>query len=156
MARHALSVFADYHQFYIWDAGSDPEAPLDYTDDDVSRMVKCAACVLVVQPVRNMDVPVELQVHQTDPGFDPPSWDHVVECSLDLPTGKLQVHECTGGALLDLDVLPGIYQVRVLFGGLGTLSDDGLDGDDRYCVDLWPGPARDLVIIKQWRADMPG
>lgn len=154
--RHSMVVFADYHQFYVWDSGSAPVVPVDYTDDDVKRMVKVAPNVLVVQPTRDMDVPVELEVHARDPGFDETVWDHVAECSLDLPTGQLQVHECTGGAVLDLPVAPGTYQARILFAGLDSLSDDGLDGSDRSCVDLWPGPERDLTIAKHWTGERAG
>lgn len=150
MPRHLLNVFADYHQFYVWDAGTNPSAPEDYTDEDVQRMVKVAPNVVVVQPVRNMEVPVELEVHAADPGVDPTQWDHIAECTLHLPTGNMQVHECTGGAVLNLSVSSGTYVVRVLFAGLDTLSDDGLDGADRYRIDLWPGAARDLTITKQW------
>jgi len=150
MSRHSLKVFADYNQFYLWDAGVNPAAPEDYTDEDVRGMVKVAPCVVVVQPVRNMEVPVELLLHEQDPGFEPSNWDHVAECALNLPTGQLQIHECTGQPVLDLLVPHGIYQARVLFAGLSTLSDDGLEGDDRYRIDLWPGPPRELRIIKQW------
>ena len=85
--RHLLSVFADYNQFYIWDAGANPTAPVDYTDDDVRRMVKVGPSVVVVQPVRNMRVPVEFEVYEQDPGFVRAEWDHVAECGLSLPTG---------------------------------------------------------------------
>jgi hypothetical protein len=152
MEKHSANVFADYHQFYLWDAGVSPNAPDDYTDEDVRRMVKVAKNVVVIQPVRNMEVPVELEVHESDPGFDAKDWDHVAECGVELPTGKLQIHECTGGPVLDLAVKPGAYQVRALFIGLGTLSDDGLDGSDRYKLVLWPGPVGDLRILKQWES----
>jgi hypothetical protein len=62
----------------------------------------------------------------------------------------LQVDECTGPVRLDHEVAPGTYAVRVLFSGLDTLSDDGLEGSDRYRIDLWPGSARELKVIKQW------
>jgi hypothetical protein len=148
---HRFEVFADYHQFYLWDAGVAPDAPTDYVDDDAVRMVKVAPHIVVIQPVRNMVVPVEVQLHARDPGYDPHAWDHVAECALDLPTGQLQVHECTGGPVLDLAVTPGTYRVRAAFAGLHTLSADGVDGDDRYTLVLWPGPAIDLTIVKQWR-----
>ena len=90
MAPYSVKVFADYHQFYVWDAGAQPAAPEDYSAEDVERRVKVAPHVIVVQPVRNMEVPVELEVHASDPGFDEAQWDHIVECSLDLPSGKLQ------------------------------------------------------------------
>ena len=151
LGEKKLKVFADYHQFYIWDAGLDPRAPEDYSDEDVRRMVKVVPNVVVINPVRNMEVPVELAVLDQDPGYDPDDWDHVVEAALTLPTGKLQVHECTGGAVLDAEVKPGAYRVRALFSGLDTLFDDGLDGRDLYRVVLWPGDPCEIRVVKQWQ-----
>ncbi len=147
---HDLRIFADYHQFYIWDAGTNPLAPVDYTDDDLRNMVKVAPHVVVIEPMRNMTVPVRIEVHGADPGWNPSSWDHVVECSLDLPTGQLQVHECTGSAQLDLRLTPGTYRVRVLLAGLDSLSSSGLEGNDRYVAVLWPGDKQPLRVLKQY------
>jgi len=152
MESHELKVFADYHQFYVWDAGTNPEAPEDWTDGDVARRVIVRSHVVVVQPERNMTVPVRIEIHAADPGFNPGGWDHIAQCSLDLPTGHLQVHECTGGALLDRTLAPGTYRMRVLFAGLGTLSSDGLEGEDRYVVALWPGPAQPFLVVQQYPA----
>ena len=149
MRQFDLVVFADYHQFYIWDGGMTPRAP-DYSDDDVERMVKVAPNVVVIMPVRNMDVPVQLRLHNAEPRVDLAGWDHVVECSLGLPTGRLQVYECTGSAKLDTSVEPGTYCVRAMYSGLDTLSVDGLEGDDRYVVELWPGEQRAVETIKRW------
>jgi hypothetical protein len=151
MTVHDFELFADYHQFYLWDAGVNPQAPEDYTADDVRRLVKVAPNIVVIQPVRNMTVPVELEICAEDPGFDDCRWDHIAECSLDLPTGNLQVHECTGGPVLDVRVAPGTYRVRALFAALGTLSDNGLEGADHYRIVLWPGSEVPLRIMKQWR-----
>jgi hypothetical protein len=148
--RHEVELFADYFQFYLWDAGKSPLAPDDYTDDDTRRRVKVAPHVVVVLPVRNMTISVQLEVCDTDPGFDASDWDHVAECSIELPSGRLQVHECTGGSVLDLTLAPGTYRVRVQFSGLDTLSEDGLDGKDHYCITLWPGSPTPLNIVKQW------
>lgn len=156
MLSHDIQVFADYHQFYLWDSGSDPVAPVDYTDDDVARMVKVEPRVLVVQPVRNMDVPVRVSIHEGDPGYDATEWDQIVDCSLDLPTGQLQIHESTGEAVLDLEVEAGVYAARVLFKNLDSLSDDGLDGDDAYQIDLWLGVERPLEVVKKRAPLAPG
>ena len=107
--------------FYVWDAGAGRKAPENYSEEDVRKMVKVAPNVVVVQPVRSTAVPVELEVH-----------------------------ECTGGPVLNLDVPPGTFRVRFLFSGLGTLSADGLEGQDRYRVVLWPGEAGPLRVVKQW------
>jgi hypothetical protein len=150
MARYDIEVFADYFQFYLQDAGIQPSAPLDYTDDDVRRRVKVAPNVVVVQPVRNMTVPVVIEVLDRDPGVDIEAWDHVTECSLSLPTGHLQVDTVHCNPKLDLELTPGEYRVRCLFAELDRLSEDGLDGDDRYQVQLWPDAPAELRVVKQW------
>jgi hypothetical protein len=156
VALHAFQVLADYHQFYVWDAGVRPMAPTDFTDADVQRMVKVAKNVVVIQPVRNLMVDVELEVGLEDPGYDSSSYDHVAECSLELPTGRLEVHECLGGPRLNLNVSPGTYRVRALFSGLKTVSHDGTKGHDKYTVVLWPGGTMPLKVLKQWREETAG
>lgn len=144
------TVFADYHQFYLWDHGTRPDAPTDYTEVETQRRIKAAPFVVVVQPERNMEVPVEVEVIDKPPSTSLSAWDHVTEASLDLPSGRLEIHECTGGSIDILPVQPGSYRVRVYYGGLGTLSDDGLEGEDRYRVELWLAPASEVAVLKQY------
>lgn len=148
MSRH-YEIFADYFQFYLWDAGKMPEPPTDYVEVDLRNRIKAAPFVVVIQPVRNMDVPVTLDLADAPPPLDLDAWDHVAEASLDLPSGRLEIHECTGGSIDILDVAPGSYRVRACFAGLGTLSADGLDGDDRYHLTLWPASAAPVEVLKQ-------
>ncbi len=63
-------------------------------------------------------------------------WDHVAEASIELPSGRLEIHECTGGSIDIIPVTPGSYRVRACFVGLDTLSEDWLDGDDHYYITL--------------------
>lgn len=148
--RAALQVFADYHQFYVQDGGVNPDAPTEWSDEDIERRVKVAANVVVVCPVRNMSVPVEVEVATAELSVHLGAYDHVAQCSLSLPTGYLQVHECTGGELLHLSVAPGTYSVLVLFSALGSLDESGLNGEDSYRVVLWPGTDRPLAVVKDW------
>jgi hypothetical protein len=153
LQHQAFEVFADYHQFYLWDKGMTAEAPVDYTDEDVRCRIKTGPYVVVIQPERNMNVSVEVEIHDADPGFDDAEWDHIAEASLDLPTGRLQVHECTGGPVAEFLVAPGWYRVRSLHGGFATIDESGLEGADRYRVILWPAPQDDVRVVKQWVAD---
>ncbi|MFT5081826.1 MAG: hypothetical protein ACI84E_002493, partial [Planctomycetota bacterium] len=82
MSHHQIRVEVNYHQFYLWDSSVTDQAPDDYSDEDVRRMVKVADNVVVVQPIRNGTVPVVLTLHPTDPGYDLTGCDHIVECSL--------------------------------------------------------------------------
>ena len=145
-----LEVFADYHQFYLWDGGVSPQAPETWSDNDVANRAKVAEHVFVVCPLRNMVVPVRVSLQNAEPAVDLRRYDHVVQASLALPTGQLQVHECTGGEALAWKVEPGTYRVLALFSGLGTLSADGLEGQDKYHLVLWPGSVVPLKVLKQW------
>ena len=148
--KRRYDIFADYFQFYLWDEGARPDAPTDYTDEDVARRIVAAPFLLVIQPVRNMTVPVEVEVTDAPPTLEPGAWDHIAEASIELPSGRLEIHECTGGSVDILPVSPGTYRARACFGGLNSLSGDGLDGDDRYCVILWPAPFAPVQVLKQY------
>lgn len=143
-------ILADYHQFYLWDHGEQPDAPTDYTEEDTPKRIKAAPFVVVILPERNMVVPVEVTVSAAAPALAFDGWDHVAEASLDLPSGRLEIHECTGGSIDILPVAPGTYRMRAYYGGLDTLSEDGLDGDDRYSLFLWPAPFAPVEILKQY------
>jgi hypothetical protein len=143
-----VEVFADYHQFYLWDPAKTTEAPTDYSDADVKRRIKAGRHVVVIQPERDMSVPVEIEIHDVEPPFEAEEWDHIAEASLHLESGQFQVHQCTLGPVADFAVAPGWYRVRSFHGGLGTV--DGLEGDDYYRVVLWPAPPSDISVIKQW------
>jgi hypothetical protein len=144
-------LFADYFQFYLWDKAVSSDAPTDWTDEDVANRLKAAPNVVVVSPVRNMTVSVEVEVHASEPELRLDLWDHIAECSLELPSGQLELHECTGGSGGVLNVPPGSYRVRAYFGGLDSLSDDGLSGEDRYVVALWPEASGPLCVHKRWQ-----
>ena len=91
-----FEVFADHHQFYVQDGGINPEEPTDWTDEDVERRAEVADNVVVICRLRNMTVPVTRELHEAEPAIDLSGYGHAVECSVDLSTGVLQVHECTG------------------------------------------------------------
>lgn len=155
LQHKAFELFADFHQFYLWDRGMDPEAPEDYTEEDVRLRIKTGPYVVVIQTERNMTVAVEVEIHDAEPPCHVDGWDHVVEASLHLPTGQLEVQECSGGPVADFGLDPGWYRVRSHHGGFGTIDESGLEGDDRYLAVLWPATPAELRVIKQWAPKSP-
>jgi hypothetical protein len=151
MTLRRYEVFADYFQFYLRDAEVQADPPIDYDEADVVLMVKAVPHLVVIQPVRNMNVPVEIEVLDRVPEQIEDGWDQIVEASLDLPSGRLEVMECTTGSVDTIDLPPGTYRLRAHFGGLDTLSEDGLDGDDRYRISLWPAVAGPVELIQPRR-----
>lgn len=152
LQQRAVKVFADYCQFYIWDGGMAPQAPEEYGPEDVRRRMKTGPHVVVVQTASNVTVAVEVEVHDAEPATNISDWDHVVEASLHLPTGQLQVHESTGGPVADFLVEPGWYRVRACHAGLSTPDESGAAGRDRYLALVWPAAADEMRVVKQWAA----
>jgi hypothetical protein len=151
VVRHqSVEVFADYNQFYVQDGGVNPPAPEHWTDEDIANRSKVAESVVVVCPLRNMTVPVEVALNDSEPSPGLVAPDHVVECSLSLPTGHLQLHECTGGPILNWEIASGTYRVRLSYFGLSTITANGLDGRDFYKVELWPGQFQELSVTRSW------
>ena len=142
--RCQLEIFADYHQFYVWDPQvSKQQAPEQWSDQDIANRAKVAPGVVVICPVRDMKVPVEVSIWDSEPQVIFGAWQHVVEAPL-ATSGLIEIHECTGGSLAQFSVDPGDYTVRALYRGLDTLSDDGLEGKDNYHIQIWRSPCSSL------------
>lgn len=154
--KRSYSVFADYHQFYLWDKEVAPDAPTDYTDADIESRIKAAPNVVVIQPASNMSVSVELEIVPYEPETEFEPWDHIAEASLELPSGLLEVHECTGGPIDQVILKPDTYRVRAYYGGLSEISDNGVDVNDHYNLVLWPAPFASVLVLKQFQGDRAG
>jgi hypothetical protein len=147
--RCRLEIMPDYFQFYLWDSVT-RKAPEVWTDDDVNNRAKVDDGVVVICPIRNMPVPVEISIWDSEPHFLLAEWQHVVEAPLKLQKDLLEIHECLGEALAHFTIPAGDYSVRALYRGLDTLSEDGLEGKDFYEVQVWPGNLNALRVLKQW------
>ncbi len=112
-----FTIFADYHQFYLWDRKVTQQAPEDISPQDIKNGLKIAPSVAVIFTVRNSEVPVELQILNREPSLDQSHYRHIVEASIELPTGTLQIHECTGGPRGEIQVQPGTYQILSMISG---------------------------------------
>ncbi|MDA8519559.1 hypothetical protein [Acidovorax sp. NCPPB 4044] len=149
---HHLTLLADYHQFYLQDEAAEGDLSSAWSDDAVHRMLAVAPGVVGFGTARNLRVPVTLELLDAEPQTDLDRFDHVVEASLVVKTGPLVVAGCTDyfPEAARFAVAPGTYWVRLSAAGLGSLSEDGLEGEDRYLVQVWPGLAGELVVLKQY------
>ena len=151
MRRFEYELFADYFQFYLQDESAEGNLGDSWTDEAVTRLLALAPGTVGVGTVRNMNVPVTVEVLDAEPDSDLDSWDHVTECSLEVATGRIVIAGCTDyfPDAARIEAKPGTYRVRVSYGSLDTLSEDGLDGNDRYRVQLWQATAIEPCVLKQ-------
>ena len=151
MRSMQLSLFADYFQFYIQDEAVTGDLSQSWNDDATDRLLAIAPGTIGIGTVRNMDVPVVVEIHDHKPLEDSGEWDHVVEASVELMSGRVVIAGCADyfPDATRIDVPPGCYLSRVSYGGLNSLSEDGLRGDDHYRIQLWPGAPSGVNVIKQ-------
>jgi hypothetical protein len=149
--KFAFTLFADYFQFYIQDEGAELDLSESWTPEAVQRLLAVAPGTIGIGTVRNMNVPVQVEVADCAPENDLAGWDQVNECTIETSSGRLVIAGCTDyfPDASRIELPPGTYRARVYYGDLQKLSADGLDGDDHYRIVLWgasPGP---LMILKQ-------
>ena len=134
-----LSVFADYSQFYVQDREHPGDFSSAWNEETSGKMLAVLPTALGIGTARNMDVPVRLELHDDVPtkGADA---DRENVAALSIPSGWLQVIGCTCSdtEAFNMDIPPGRYDVLIRYFNLEKLSDDGLDGDDRYLIQMWP------------------
>lgn len=136
-----LTLFADYHQFYLQDDdirfGDLSNA---WTPEATERLLAVSEHVVGVGTVRNINVPVHVAVDSQLPDLDPSKWDKINRASLACDTGRIVIAGCTDyfPDAKRIQVAPGVYDVLVGYRNLESLSEDGLEGDDSYHVFLAP------------------
>lgn len=144
-------LMADYFQIFLADAVGDPLTPEQVTDQHVRDRLLLAPGVLVLMTARNMTVPLRVELHRSEPGPFIEAADHVVMGGLRSP-GRIGIAGLTDywPDAARAAVPPGDLNAMVVSRGLGTLSENGLEGQDRYEVHLWPGRAGGVRVLKQW------
>ncbi|OLU24198.1 hypothetical protein [Pseudomonas sp. PA27(2017)] len=151
MHCHQLTLFADYYQFYLQDKTASGDLSQAWSPEAVERMLTVADGVVGFGTLRNMQVGVTLEMLEEPPASDTAGFDHVVEGSLDARSGTLVVAGCTDyfPDAARFALAPGTYRVRLSISGADTLSEDGLEGEDHYLVQLWQAPLAEPAVLKQ-------
>lgn len=148
-------MFADYFQFYLQDDHSPGDLSESWTKQATEDLLAVVLGVIGVGTVRNMHVPVIVEIHNAEPEEDLRLWQHIAECSIEISSGSLVVADGIDyfPEAVRLKVSPGIYRARVYHGALDSLSEDGLEGNDNYKVILWRGQVVEPKIIKRRSGD---
>jgi hypothetical protein len=132
----------DHGHLYVLDAGRHwSEAEVDV------RMPRSA----------NFFVPLRVEGWGGRPPLDLDGWDHVVEFSLPVPSGRLAL--ASGGIdEVTVGIAPGAYRARWSGRNLSAAASWERDDNapDAYRLQLWPGPATaPKAEIKRWAGVAP-
>jgi hypothetical protein len=151
LQEYHYQIFADYFQFYLQDERSESSLADSWGKKESHRMgLAIAPGIIGIGTVRNMTVPVTLEIYDTQPDEELAKWDKVNECSLEIPSGCLVIAGCTDyfPEASRVHLKPQCYRVRVYYGGLNTVVDEFGEGADHYKVGLWPAPYAEMRELK--------
>lgn len=153
-----LTLFADYFQIHVTDAESDGDLSDAWTDQAVADHLATAPGVLGIGTVVNVNVSVTVIVLPQEPSDDSSEFDHVVEASLNVPSGRLAVLGCTDYTpdAATFEVAPGWNRVRVSQSNLARAAQADVDSDEspetteKIRIQVWAAPESPATITKRW------
>lgn len=157
---HQIELFADNFQIQIQEQVDDCDYPEDWNDSLLTQLYVAGVNILAIGTVRDLDVDLTVEIYQeamdekerlTDPDME--EYDHVVQCNINIPSGKLLITGCSTDyeETTKLNLKPGQYGARIFWSGLDSTDDMGFEGDDRYLIKLYPETYFEERILKAWR-----
>lgn len=159
--RFSVACGSSQGQFYVGDSRFDGDtASPDFWSEEAfaRRLAISPPSLLGIATNREFDLPVIVKVHKMPPEDrdDLGTWDHIVEASLEVPSGRAAIDGCLSyrpeaSPLCRADdpvsphisVWPGTYRVRICTAALGT-------EEDHYRITLWPAPYGEPSVLRDW------
>ncbi|WP_231398639.1 competence protein ComJ [Longispora fulva] len=154
-----MTLFADYHQLHVFDDGSLTDLGDAWTDQAVLDGLAVAGDALAVGTEVNVSVTVTVEVLPGRPSADETVFDHVVEGSVEVRSGRLVVMGCTDFEpdAARFTVPGGWMRVRVARANLAEARRLDIDSDEdpatmeRVQLQVWPEAPSDLAVLKRWQ-----
>ena len=141
-------IYASHMQFYVVDPHAEYRTDLVWNGSGLQRHHGVSNGIVAVGTVGYCSLPVRIELWHSEPPGDLDDWDHVVEASLEVASGRVSLEGVEGpGELEPLDVPAGEYRVRSSAAGLDGAEEDG---GDRYRLQLWPAPFADPDVLRWW------
>ena len=150
---HNLSIFTQYGQFYIADkdASVDTGSQEFWNSQAFDDRLAIGDGILGVS-LENDDALANIEVellHSKREEKDLSKFDHIVEGSLLIKSGKLQILDCPNFQVeLELNVEPDWYKVKVSFTNLAKAYQE--NPEDKYFIKIWRESYSPSMVIKRW------
>ncbi|MEU9065565.1 hypothetical protein AB0D60_01545 [Streptomyces sp. NPDC048306] len=153
-----IRVFADYSQIHIADEGA-PENPGDlWGDQCVADGFSAVGGLLILRTAVPVDVSVDFRYCSGEPDGQYESFDHVIEASVNVPSGRLIVCGPTDDPahVVKFSVPEGWVRVRASRGNLVSALAADIDADisdatiERILLEVWVAVKSDSRVIKRF------
>ena len=135
-------VDSNYHQFYVADLVLEPDAPDDWTEDDVSKHHLTRKHIAALSPIADGDARVtSCGPDDTIPEF-PDAFDFEVATEIEVPSGEIGIFGWPWELEDRYRIQPGYCSI--LFRGYAT--DRAESEEDYYLVKISPGD----LLSQEW------
>ncbi len=151
MKIQKLNFFTEYYQFYILDAETkaSTDAPDFWCSTAEPRRLAIGEGLLGVTVAKYAKIKVDVKILNTEPAIEDNA-NHVVETSLAIPSGILQIKDCTAyDTILEVNLEKTSHQIRISSFNLGAVKNDV--GKDYYKVEIWKAMPKQTLILKEWK-----
>jgi hypothetical protein len=150
MKNYKFELFADYFQVYLMDTEADDDTSEVWTDEALDLKLGVLPNTLAVGTFRNVDVPVEVEIYDSEPDVDLEEWDHASKGYVTIKSGCCAVFGCTDYLpdAAKIEIKPGAYAAISLAKGLDSITEEWEDADDAYKVILWPSSIKEYKALK--------
>ena len=150
--KHQLKFFTEYYQFYLLDKDSEARTDRDnfWTPQASADRMAVETGLLGISVGKYAEIEVEINIWESqnnERNFD--EFEHIVEASIDIPSGVFIVKNCTGFEVqLELKLVPQTYAVRCYSANLSSIENDV--GDDYYVIDIWSSAKIERKVLKRF------
>ncbi|MFD0375037.1 hypothetical protein [Streptomyces sp. NPDC127112] len=153
-----LELFADYHQIHVMDEESEGDFGDVWTEQTILDGLGITDGALAIGTAVNVTVAVSVHVLAEQPDDDRDDFDHVIEASLHLASGRLVVMGCSD-YLPDaarFDMPADWIRVRASRRNLAAAVEADIDSSEspetteQLRLQAWPALFSPPRIIKRW------
>jgi hypothetical protein len=149
--QHHLSFFTEYYQFYIQDSqtiSATDDASFWNNEAGENRLAVLNG-LLGVTVAKYAEIKVNVSFLDEKPTQDTDA-EHIVEASIKINSGILEVRNCTNFDLeLAQNLEKGTYRVRISSFKISTVVND--EGEDFYNVEIWKSRAAKTKVLKKYK-----
>lgn len=147
-------VFADFFQFVLIDELSDEDlSGVNWNDTAMRNMLLPGEGMVCFGTLRNVDVPIEIQIVESPPDVDWEKFDHAAEASINCLSGRVAVMGCADYLpdAVKLEITPGSYRLLYMISGSDSINNEWEPADDLYSIYLWPSQFLPSKLIKTFK-----
>jgi len=147
---YSFRVSAECYQFVIADAWADED--LWWDDRTLIELFTLAPGTVGIGTNCEGLVSVEVQIWSSHARVNAESWDHIVECGIEVPSGKLLIAGCFEilyEAAFSINLTAGSYGARICYGNQYECGDGDPTCTGHYLVMLWPSKNKPTTVTKR-------